>query len=205
MGDINENGDEFWEKIRRWQMRRKCKGDLAPGEVLQKHFFIVDSLCMYPRVTLQQPEICVLHQWLQVILRKILYASWFYVFVVFTYLNSALGRMMRTIDEVNLKMHLRVDLSILGLMCCPLECKLASCDANFLVGFALGLFYYSVGLSGESRAVSIQMSNVFRGAGTGILSAFLRNPVNKNPSSAIRSDRYEKKVNFVYRMWGYLW
>lgn len=160
-------------------MRCKCEGDQVPGEVLQKHFFIVGSFCVYLRVTLQQPEIWFLHQWLHIILRKSHDVYRIYVFTVSTYLNSALGRMMRTIDEVNLKMHLGVGLSILGLMRCPLECRLASCDANFLVGFALSLFYYSVGLSGESCAVSMQTLNVFRGAGIGILSACLRNPVKQ--------------------------
>lgn len=37
-------------------MRYKCKGEEAPRDVTQKHFLIVGSLCIYPRVTMWQPE-----------------------------------------------------------------------------------------------------------------------------------------------------
>lgn len=63
-----------------------------------------------------------------------------FVYSVSTYFNSALGRMVRTIDEVNLKIYLTVDLSILDLMYCLLECRLVSCDGRefFLGG---GIFF----------------------------------------------------------------
>lgn len=64
-----------------------------------------------------------------------------FVYSISTYFNSALGRMMRTIDEVNLKIHFRVDLSILGLMYCLLECRLVNCDASFL-GFVLFFVFW---------------------------------------------------------------
>lgn len=47
-----------------------------------------------------------------------------FVYAVSTYFNSELGRTMRTIDKVNLKIHLAIDLAILGLMYCVLECRL---------------------------------------------------------------------------------
>lgn len=78
-----------------------------------------------------------------------------FVYSMSTYFNSALSRMMRTIDEVNLKINLTVHLSVHVLTCCLLECRLVSCVASVLVfGFGLVLcffFHYMliVGLSGE--------------------------------------------------------
>lgn len=48
---------------------------------------------------------------------------------------------MRTTDEVNLKIHLAIDLSILGLMYCLLGCRLVSCGDSFVFVF---LHHYNV-------------------------------------------------------------
>lgn len=65
-----------------------------------------------------------------------------------------------------------------------------------------------VGLSDEWSShvpsLDMQMSSVFKGTGSGILSALIRNRIDKNPSPAVRLDRYEKRINFVYGVWGYL-
>lgn len=53
---------------------------------------------------MQQPEIC-LHQLLK----------------ISTYSNSAFSRLLRMIDEANLKIYLSVDFSELELTCCLLE------------------------------------------------------------------------------------
>lgn len=54
-----EKGDESGEKIRRWQMRCKRKREQTPRYVIQKQFLVVGSFCVCPRVTVQQPEICI--------------------------------------------------------------------------------------------------------------------------------------------------
>lgn len=38
-------------------MKCKCKREQGPRKVIQKHVLVVGSLCIYPRVTMQQPEI----------------------------------------------------------------------------------------------------------------------------------------------------
>lgn len=69
-----------------------------------------------------------------------------FVYSISTYFSWALGGMMRTIDEANLKIHLILDLSVFDLKYCLLECRLVSCDASFLVFvlFGWGFFHYNV-------------------------------------------------------------
>lgn len=40
-------------------MRCKHKREQTPRKVIQKEFLVVGNLCISPRVTVQQPEICI--------------------------------------------------------------------------------------------------------------------------------------------------
>lgn len=118
-------GMSFEEKIRKWMLRCECKGEkFGPKKVITS--LVVGSHCLYPWVT----KIWILHQLFKLFQERITMHIEF-MYWISTYFNPALAGMVTTIAEASLKIHFRVDLSILGLMLCWLECRLVSCEGRF--------------------------------------------------------------------------
>lgn len=113
-------------------LRCECKGEkFGPKKVITS--LVVGSHCLYPRTI----KIWIFHQLFKLFQERIMMHIEF-VYWISTYFNPALARTTTTIAEASLKIHFRVDLSILGSMLCWLGCRLLSCEVFSTAVLMLG-------------------------------------------------------------------